>query len=265
MVSAKITCVLFDMDNTLIDWSKTNGNWGETEHTHMEHVFNFLHEQGRVPDGSLEHVLLTYRERVADAWADSRATQRAPNMSVILKAILTEFGVLFDERLTIEHVLKAYNWRGIEEVVTFPDVPPALQQLVDIGVKIGILTNAFQPMWMRDAELERFDLLKYFPERHTRMSAADLGYLKPSPIVFRKALANMGTSTAETIYVGDSLAADVVGAQSVGMRAVLREIHDTPSLVSRLVIPDATIRSLDELLPLVRDWDETIKRQRKRV
>src|SRR5687768_1429074 len=118
------------MDNTLIDWSKTNGKWGETERTHMEHVFNFLHEQGRVPNGSFEHVLLSYRERVADAWADSRATQRAPSMSVILQACLSNFGVTFDDLLTIEHVLKAYNWRGVHEVETFPDVPDALQQLV---------------------------------------------------------------------------------------------------------------------------------------
>jgi FMN phosphatase YigB (HAD superfamily) len=265
MVSAKITCVLFDMDNTLIDWSKTNGNWGETERHHLEHVFSFLHEQGRVPNGSFDYVLLHYRERVMDAWADSRATQRAPSMSVILKATLTHFGISFDDMLTIEHVLQAYKWRGMDDVVTFPDVPPALQQLLDMGIKIGILTNAFQPMWMRDAELERFGLLQYFPHQHTRMSAADLGYLKPSPIVFRKALANMGTTAAETIYVGDSLPADVVGAQSVGMRAVLREIHDTPSLAHRLVMPDAVIKVFDELLPLVEDWDESIKLQRKRA
>jgi hypothetical protein len=40
------------------------------------------------------------------------------------------------------------------------------------------------------------------------------------------------------------------------MRAVLREIHDTPSLASALIIPDAVIEVFDELLPLIEDWDK---------
>jgi HAD superfamily hydrolase (TIGR01662 family) len=259
--STKITCVLFDMDDTLIDWSNSEGNWQETERKHLRFVYDFLTDSGRVPNATLEHFSMTYREQVAEGWAAGRTTLRAPHMAKIMQSVLEDFDVLFDELLTIEAVLEAYNWRGMDGVKVFPDVPDALQKLIDRGIKIGILTNAFHPMWMRDAELERFGLLQYFPDVQTRMSAADIGYLKPSPNVFTKALENMGTSVAETIYVGDNLAADIAGAQSVGMRAVLREIHSTPSLASAFVTPDAVVKVFDALLPLVEDWDKHVTPQ----
>ncbi|MDQ7025681.1 MAG: HAD family hydrolase [Anaerolineae bacterium] len=261
MASTQITCVLFDMDDTLIDWSGSEGNWKETERKHLRLVYDFLTDRGCAPNATLEHFSLVYREQVLEGWAEGRTTLRAPQMIKIMKSVLENFDVLFDESLTIEAVLKAYNWRGMDGVEVFPDVPNALQKLLDRDIKIGILTNAFQPMWMRDAELERFGLLQYFPDVQTRMSAADIGYLKPSPNVFTKALENMGTSVAETIYVGDNLVADISGAQGVGMRAVLREIHSTPSLASTFIAPDAVVKGLDDLLPLVEDWDKHVTPQ----
>jgi HAD superfamily hydrolase (TIGR01662 family) len=262
MGSTKITSVLFDMDNTLIDWSGSKSNWAETERRHIGYVYDYLMTMGRVPKVSIEHFSISYRERVMDGWAESRTTLRAPQMVRIMQTVLEECEIVFDDALTVDMVLKAYNWQGMDGVCVFPDVPGALQKLVEMGIKIGILTNAFQPMWMRDAELERYGLLQFFPEQHTRMSAADMGYLKPSPNVFKKALANMGTTAEETIYVGDNLAADIAGAQSVGMRAVLREIHPK-SMASALIIPDAVIKVFDELLPLVEDWDKHTRRKRK--
>jgi len=39
------------------------------------------------------------------------------------------------------------------------------------------------------------------------------------------------------------------------LRGVLRVNHPAPPLLSGLIIPDAAINSLDELLPLIEDWD----------
>jgi FMN phosphatase YigB (HAD superfamily) len=255
MSSTQITTVIFDMDNTLIDWSGQTSNWRDLERRHLQNVFEFLDIKNRLPKASFEQVSLTYRTNVMDGWAEGRTTLRAPKMTTIMQTTLETFGVIFDDSMTVEDVLRAYDWKGMDGVLPFSDVPNALQKLLDRGIKIGLLTNAFQPMWMRDAELEIYDLLKFFSEPHTRMTAADLGFLKPNPRAFRMALERMGAEAEESIYVGDSLTADVAGAQSVNMRAVLREIYDTPPPDKRLVIPDAVIQSLDDLLPLVEDWD----------
>src|SRR5690606_15877365 len=101
-------------------------------------------------------------------------------------------------------------------------------------------------------ELHGLSLIEYFPD--CRISAADAGYLKPHPAIFEHALALVDASPDEAVFVGDNPIADIAGAQGVGMRAVLREVHEVPPLLSGLIVPDATITSLEGLPPLLDDW-----------
>lgn len=247
--------VLFDMDNTLIDWSGFAGDWGMMEYGHLELVYTYLEENDRPLTASLNHFSTVYRDNVVDAWEDSRSTLRAPHMTKIMRRVLESFGFVPDDAISMRDVMEAYQWRGGEGVVTFSDVPDALQTLIDAGIKIGIVTNAFQPMWLRDAELEAHGLLQYFPDETIRISAADVGYLKPHPQIFYHALAKLGTSAEKTLFVGDNSTADIAGAQSVGMRAILRVLGGEVPRIARLVVPDAMIHNFDELLALVDDWD----------
>lgn len=255
-----VKAVLFDMDDTLIDWHGFDGNWREIERKHMQLVFNHVHEHGQSLTTDFEVFARAYRENVIDGWAEARTTLRAPHMAKIMLATLQDFGFEESHDCNITTCLRAYQWSGAPDVVRFPDVHKGLQALLDRGIKIGILTNAFQPMWLREAELVRFDLMDYFPESETRMSAADLGYLKPHPNVFKKALDNMGTSAKHTIYVGDNPVADIAGGQGAGMRAVLRVNQKPPTIMNGLIVPDAIIRTLPELLPLLDNWEAHAER-----
>ena len=98
---------------------------------------------------------------------------------------------------------------------------------------------------------ERFDVL-VFSDEH--------GACKPLPSIFETLLRGLGAAPAEAVFVGDNAYADVWGAQQAGMRAVLFDppsrghaigpVNDTVGPVQ----PDATIRSLSELLPLLEEW-----------
>jgi putative hydrolase of the HAD superfamily len=131
-------------------------------------------------------------------------------------------------------------------------VAGALRVLRDRGIRFGIVTNAFQPMTLRDIEMKTHGLLDYFPE--CRLSAADVGYLKPSPKIFYAALACLGTTPQETLFVGDNPVADIAGAQGVGMKAVMRVKHPSQPLISGLVVPDGAINTLNDLLLLLDKW-----------
>lgn len=253
-MSARIRGILFDMDNTLIDWGGFDDDWGSMERAHLQKVYDFLAESGQPLDKSFNHFELAYRENVVDAWAEARTTLRAPHMATIMIATLKQLGFEPDDILNADSILKAYGWEAAPGVDVFPDVAPALQQLVDIGIKIGIVTNAFQPMWIRDAELRNYNLMQFFPKKKQRTSAADVGYLKPHPNIFKHAIKQLGTKIEETIYVGDNPVADIAGAQGVGMRAVMRINHPVPPLISGLIVPDAAINSLYELVLLVHEW-----------
>jgi FMN phosphatase YigB (HAD superfamily) len=107
---------------------------------------------------------------------------------------------------------------------------------------------------LRERELEIHGLQADFADSRCKIAAADVGYLKPHPRIFQHALELMGTQPEETIYIGDNPVADIAGAQSAGMRAVLRINHETPPLISGLVVPDSAINSFEELPAVFDEW-----------
>lgn len=246
--------VLFDLDNTLIDWSDA-GDWGYSERKHLDNIYHFLADHERPLSCSTNHFALSFRDAAMNDWEEARTTVRAPHIIKTMQAVLAKFGFEPDEHISMNMVMEAYDWGIVEGVKTFPDVPPALQKLIDDDIKIGIVTNAWQPMWMRDPELKYHNLLQYFPEQKLRISAADVGYLKPHPTIFMHALKQLGTKAENTLFVGDNPVADISGAQQAGMRAILRVNGDDVPRISDLIVPDATINSFDKLLLIVDDWD----------
>jgi HAD superfamily hydrolase (TIGR01549 family) len=252
--SPKLKAVLFDMDDTLIDWSTFTADWRTLETKHMRCVYDYLSEQGRPLQSSFEHVLNDFSDRVMAAWASARGSLRAPHMGHILMQTLQAHGFEQDERIAMAECLEAYDWGKIPGVELFADVPGVLQTLIGRGISIGIVTNAFQPMYLRDRELIAYDLLRFFPDVNLRISAADVGYLKPHPAIFEHALNALATRPEETVFVGDNLVADIGGSQQAGMKGVLRSREAQSSLVSEMIEPDATITVLDELLPLLDRW-----------
>jgi len=69
------------------------------------------------------------------------------------------------------------------------------------------------------------------PLLSTIIDSNRVGLSKPDPAIFRMALAKMGCSAAEAMYVGDSFDKDIVGARAAGMRTawlVGAAAHDCP-------------------------------------
>lgn len=251
MTAQPLQGILFDLDDTLIDWSSFNGDWLSFERDHMKRVHAYVQGEGYLKGFTFHHILQEYSARVQDAWTSARSTMRAPHLGTIMMQTLHYLGVPEDS-LKEADCLDAYAWDAITGVTVFPDVPPMLQKLIDKGIKIGIVTNAFQPMKLRDVELKTHGLLDYFP--HCRISAADVGYLKPHPEIFKQALKRLGTQANRTIFIGDSPSADIAGAQASNMKAVLRVRKPAPPMISGLIVPDAAINSMEELPAILTQW-----------
>ena len=124
----------------------------------------------------------------------------------------------------------------------FPDVPVVLPALKARGLVVGVVSNW---AWQLPELLDALDI-----GRHMDFVAASarIGFDKPHPGIFEWALDQAGVPAESVMHVGDHLDADVAGARGVGIEGVLidrRGRHQSP--------PDdvTTIRSMDELLPLV--------------
>lgn len=246
-----LKAILFDLDDTLIDWGEFFENWEEIEAPHVRGVHGYLTNVVGHAGLEFEAYRVEYTRRTRAAWANARTSLKAPHVGRILLETAVALGVpenLLDVKLALEH----YNWQTIPGTVVFPDVIEALDLLRERGLKFGIVTNAYQPMELRDVEIDGHGLLDYFPT--CRFSAADVGFLKPHPSIFERALDCLGTEPEETVFIGDNMTADIAGAQAAGMRAILRNIPRRKALLSGIVVPDATIDALTELPAIFDEW-----------
>src|SRR5260370_31986708 len=95
-------------------------------------------------------------------------------------------------------------------------------------------------------------LLDYFEYRHMAISA-DLGIRKPHPDIFWYALNGLHASPEEKAMVGDSLEADIIGAQKLNIFSIWRprpaQLADAKQ-AEHAITPDVTIEHLSELLEI---------------
>lgn len=96
-----------------------------------------------------------------------------------------------------------------------PYVEPLFERLRRSGVKLGIVSNA-------EAVLTRFELDCYPILRtvQTIVLSSEVGMQKPDPRIFGMALEGIGAAPANTVFIGNDWAADVLGAQSAGLMAI---------------------------------------------
>ena len=246
-----LKAVLFDLDGTLMDWSAAEP-WENYESRRLARVFEFVNQTlGPLPCSDPDAFFALYVAQLTDAWKTGNRTLHAPSLLNVMAGTLQASGVP-DDRWDIEGVMGAYDWHPANGLRAYPDVLEVLPELDQHGIALGIITNSSLPMSFRDQELRTIGLLDLFPK--CRVSAVDGGYLKPHPVIFDHALELLGVPAHEAVFVGDNLEADICGAQNAGLRSVFR-IHDSQETESGDgIVPDGSVHSFHELLPLLDGW-----------
>lgn len=146
------------------------------------------------------------------------------------------------EQIAWELLQSGHPLFAVTNAKLYDDVIPTLQDLRDAGLKLAIISNWDTPL---DPLTERLGIAGYFDaivaSHDVRVKSA-----KPDPHIFNYALAAVGISAEEVVHVGDTYAADIVGARNVGIRPILLDRDGTQ--VDRW---DETIQSLNELSELL--------------
>lgn len=241
----RIKAVLFDMDDTLIDWSGLQDDMTAIETRHLQNVYDYLSDKGHsLPP--FDTFGQQFRETLIHAWTEAKKSWTGVSFVTVMEDLLIACGLTKD-KIDIDAVLHAYNWATVPGVEPFDDTLPVLQQLKNSGYKIGLITNAMQPMWMRDIELRTYGILDYLD---TRLTSGDVGFMKPHPFIYWHALELLDVQPAESVFVGDRPANDIAGANEAGLTSVL---ISPPHLNRELdgIRPNFTISNLTELLPIL--------------
>jgi putative hydrolase of the HAD superfamily len=145
-----------------------------------------------------------------DAWWD----QLRPVLETAFSGVRLP-GDLFDE--AVRETRRRYCDPNRFEV--FPEAPVALSTLREAGWHTAILSNHVPEL---PDIVEGLGLAPLLDDVH---SSASIGYEKPHPEAFHLAL--NGTSPDSAWMVGDNEHADVLGAQQVGLRAILVRSPDS--------------------------------------
>jgi putative hydrolase of the HAD superfamily len=98
-----------------------------------------------------------------------------------------------------------------------PDTPAFLEWLVAQGYFVGVISNSIGTL---EGQLVRLGLARYF---RAILDSAIVGIQKPHPGIFKLALQAAGVEGSEAIFVGDTYATDVGGAQLAGLTGVLMD------------------------------------------
>ena len=99
--------------------------------------------------------------------------------------------------------------------VVMPETPGYLALLKEQGYFLGVISNSIGTI---EDQLQHVGLRGYF---QAIFDSAIVGVEKPHPEIFRMALASAQVAGDEAVFVGDTNATDVGGAQLAGLHGVL--------------------------------------------
>jgi putative hydrolase of the HAD superfamily len=114
------------------------------------------------------------------------------------------------------------------------DALDALDALASLDIPLSIISNWDERL---RSLLHQFRLDGYF---ETVIVSCEVGFTKPSPVIFEHAAKKIGALPGEILHVGDSLTDDVGGARAAGLQAVLIDRQAEPKAGERI----ASLRDL---------------------
>ena len=233
-MNPKVKVIFFDVGNTLL-------------FPNRERIHAPLAERGFVPDGEHLRDLECRTKNRFDGMMTGTITKNGNTDHgfwwMFYTQLLSEIG-LEDDAIRdqlVAGIRNSANWDTIR--------PGTANQLHEIGerYRVAVISNA-------DGKIE--DVLHRCGIAHCFRSITDsglVGYEKPHPEIFRKAMLSMNTAPEESLYVGDVYSVDYLGATGAGMQAMLM---DVAGAYRDKGVP--RVESLEELQMVLRDSESTV-------
>ncbi|WP_432714281.1 YjjG family noncanonical pyrimidine nucleotidase [Pedobacter sp.] len=198
--------IFFDLDHTIWDFDRN------AEETLME-----LFEQYNLPGLGLtspQNFIQTYTENNQFLWAEyhlgkiTKETLRSERFSKTFLQLGVSPNLVphqFEEDYVKISPTKTNLFEGSEKVLAY------LQK----KYTLHIISNGF-----KETTLTKMSLSGLNPYFENVIISEDVGVNKPDQRVFEYALNKAGATKEESIMIGDSIEADIRGAQDFGMRAI---------------------------------------------
>ena len=134
----------------------------------------------------------------------------------LVRRLLGDFGVeVTDDELTRFLEAEHAAWDPARQLAAH--TPALLASLRARGLKLGLVSNAFDPGWLLQRDLEQMGLAEPLD---FAVFSSEVGKRKPHPAIFERALDALGVGADDAVFVGDRLYEDIRGAGELGMTTV---------------------------------------------
>ncbi|MEU6580316.1 HAD family hydrolase [Nocardia sp. NPDC046763] len=196
--------VLFDVDDTLIDYSATV-RIGFLRHLAAERLLDRVES----PEAALALWRALEEEeylRFLTGELTFKGQQR-----VRTERFLAHLGVTADDPVAW---FARYAAHRDSAWAAFPDAAPVLERF-DGQRALGVVSNASQPY--QTGKLRTVGLLHHFGD--AILCSDEFGAAKPDPAIFRAGCEMLGLPPEQVAYVGDRYDWDALGARNAGLRA----------------------------------------------
>lgn len=197
-----IKAVIFDLDNTLVDFMKVKRRSVEA-----------------AAEAMVDAGLAATSKETTDRIFKMYDKEGIEDQRVFDKILVDEYGQI-DYRILAAGIL-AYRKAKEGSMFLYPHVRHTLTELMRANIKLAIVSDAPRlSAWMR---LVSFGIEPYF---EAVVSYDDTGFKKPNPAPFRRALEKLKVEPGEAIMIGDWAERDMVGAKALGMKTVFARYGD---------------------------------------
>jgi len=237
----RVKAILFDFGDTLVSFKDFDYEASLTA------FHKTLVENGIAV--SYEKFKKTYFKVRDQLYRETDSSLKEVNFCVRASCVLNELGFnLSPADHKIISSVEAFMCPLIKSLKLEDHVPLVLQELKK-KYRLGLVSNFAYPPAIKHT-LRKFHLSEFFD---TVIISGDIGWRKPSPKIFEKALEALHVSASEAVFVGDAPFHDIIGAKQIGMKTVLlrrlsaKETMDTGN-------PDKIIGGLEELLMALQDY-----------
>lgn len=222
----------------------------------------------------LDGTLCRYKKELEEGLLETFAAEEAEDLPLTPEDYQEGFGVEFDKAIDDEvdqpemeyrtrifwNLLKDDNYREKEilelgrrfarireeSLSLYPGVPELFKRLSG-KFKLGLLTNG--PSNLQRRKIEVLGIENWFDEI---IVSGEHGLAKPDPRIFYIAMNELDCGPEETIYVGNSLKYDVLGANNAGIPVIWKKEGEEDNEVEG-ARPSMVIDELQELLEEERD------------
>ena len=224
--------VIFDLDNTLLDFMKM-------KEVAVKSAIRGMIEAGLEIDEieSFKDIISIYEEF---GWENQK----------VFDVFLTKSIGYVDNKFLAAGIV-AYRRAREANLLAYPNVNRTLVNLTKLGIKLAVVSDApSREAWMR---IYYLNLYHFFD---AVITFDDSGERKPSSIPFEMALKKLKLKPQDSLMIGDWPDRDVVGAKQIGMRTAFAVYGDT--FGTKYSGADWDIQDISEIITIIKQINNIV-------